>query len=137
MASEEKNKVGKNSPSSSAEEHAPKVIGYYKRQAWALKVFEKIDQDNVVQDGKNVILASSIIQSKNDLYFPAFIRINIKEKGQVAGAYLIIEDDDSFQLYPLENAMEKLEMDELLPFKYRTLEQIDGDEFQVNWPEFS
>ncbi|MEI4769560.1 hypothetical protein WAX74_07860 [Psychrobacillus sp. FJAT-51614] len=137
MASEEKNKVSKNSPSSSVEEQVPRVIGYYKRQAWALKVLEKIDQENVIQDGKNIILASSIIQSKNELYFPAFIRINTKEKGKVAGAYLILEDDDSFQLYPLEKAMEELDMGELLPFKYRTLEPIDGDSYQVNWPDFS
>ncbi|TQR21353.1 hypothetical protein [Psychrobacillus vulpis] len=137
MTSEEKNKGNIHSPSSSVEEYAPKVIGYYKRQAWALKVFDKIDQDNVVSDGKDIILASSIIQSNNELFFPAFIRINTKEKGKVVGAYLIIEEDDNFQLLPLEKAMEEMQLDELLPFKYRTLEQIDGDEVQVNWPNFS
>lgn len=137
MTSEEKSNKNTKMSGSSLEELAPKVIGYYKRQAWALKVFDKIEQDNIVKDGKNVILASSIIQSKNDLYFPAFMRINTKAKGQVVGAYLIIEEDDSFQLLPLERAMEEIQMDDLLPFKYRTLEQIDGDETQVNWPDFS
>lgn len=136
MASGEKSKEN-NLSGSSTEGNTPKVIGYYKRQAWALKVFEKIDQDNLVSDGKNVVLATSIIQSNNDLFFPAFIRVNTKEKGKVEGAYLIIEEDDSFQLLPLERALEELNMNELIPFKYRTLEQIDGDEFQVNWPDFS
>lgn len=136
MYSEEKGKEN-TLLSSSLEENTPKVIGYYKRQAWAIKVFDKIDQDNIVEDGKNVVLASSIIQSNNDLFFPAFIRINTKENGKVAGAYLIIEEDDSFQLLPLERALEDLQMDELVPFKYRTLEKIDGDKYQVNWPDFS
>ncbi|MFJ8064225.1 hypothetical protein ACIQYS_06315 [Psychrobacillus sp. NPDC096426] len=135
MYSEEKNK--ENASPSSLEESAPKVIGYYKRQAWAVKVFDKIDQDHIVEDGKHVVLASSVIQSSNDLFFPAFIRINTKENGKVAGAYLIIEDDDSFQLLPLERALEELQMKELLPFKYRTLEKIEGDEYQTNWPDFS
>ena len=116
---------------------AEKIIGYYKRQAWAIKVFDKIEQDSIVEDGKNVILASSIMQSNNDLFFPAFIRINTKENGKVVGAYLIIEEDDSFQLLPLERALEDYKLDELVPFKYRTLAKIDGDQYQVNWPEFS
>lgn len=60
--------------------NAQKIVGFYKRQAWAAKVFEKIEQDSIVQDGKDIVLASSIIQSNNNLYFPAFMRINIKEK---------------------------------------------------------
>ncbi|QFF98156.1 hypothetical protein PB01_04600 [Psychrobacillus glaciei] len=137
MTSEEKNMGNINSPSSIADEQALKVIGYYKRQAWALKVFDKIDQDNVIADGTNVVLASSIIQSTNNLYFPAYMRISTIEEGKVVGAYLIIEEDDSFQLLPLERALEELQMNELLPFKYRTLGQIDGDTYQVNWPDFS
>ncbi|MFF2752128.1 hypothetical protein ACFVR1_00045 [Psychrobacillus sp. NPDC058041] len=137
MTSKDKSNRNIHSSSSFVEDQAPKVIGYYKRQAWALKVFDKIDQGNIVADGTNVILASSIIQSKNDLYFPAFMRINTKEKGEVVGAYLIIEEDESFQLLPLERALEVLQMDELLPFKYRTLEQINDDKYQVNWPDFS
>ncbi|MFJ7970389.1 hypothetical protein [Psychrobacillus sp. NPDC096389] len=136
MYSEDKDKENA-SLDSSLEENAQKVIGYYKRQAWAVKVFDKIDQDSIVEDGKDVVLASSIIQSSNDLFFPAFIRINTKENGKVVGAYLILEEDDSFQLLPLERALEELQLDELVPFKYRTLEKIEGDEYQVNWPEFS
>ncbi|MER2010531.1 MAG: hypothetical protein ABS939_24160, partial [Psychrobacillus sp.] len=69
--------------------NAQKIVGFYKRQAWAAKVFEKIEQDSIVQDGKDIVLASSIIQSNNNLYFPAFMRINIKENGKVVGAYMI------------------------------------------------
>ncbi|MER2262226.1 MAG: hypothetical protein ABS934_09420 [Psychrobacillus sp.] len=131
MASEEKGKennlVG----------NTQKVIGFYKRQAWAAKVFEKIEQENIVQDGKDVVLASSIIQSNNNLYFPAFMRINIKENGRVVGAYMIQEEDDTFNLLPLEILLEEPEMQEMLPFKYRTVEKIEGDTIQVNWPEFS
>ena len=134
MDSEEKETKKSNA---SVEANAQKIIGYYKRQAWALKVFDKIEQDSIVEDGKNVILASSVIQSNNELFFPAFIRINTKENGKVVGAYLIIEEEESFQLLPLERALEEFELDELVPFKYRTLEKIDGDQFQVNWPEFS
>lgn len=117
--------------------NAQKVIGFYKRQAWAAKVFEKIEQDSIVQDGKDIVLASSIIQSNNNLYFPAFMRINMKENGKVVGAYMIQEEEDSFSLLPLEILLEEPEMQEILPFKYRTLEKIEGDSLQVNWPEFS
>ena len=134
MDSEEKETKNFNA---SVEANAQKITGYYKRQAWALKVFDKIEQDNIVEDGKNVILASSVIQSNNDLFFPAFIRINTKENGKVVGAYLILEEEESFQLLPLERALEEFKLDELIPFKYRTLEKIDGDQYQVNWPEFS
>lgn len=134
MDSEEKETKNFNA---SVEANVQKIIGYYKRQAWALKVFDKIEQDNIVEDGKNVILASSVIQSNNDLFFPAFIRINTKENGKVVGAYLILEEEESFQLLPLERALEEFKLDELIPFKYRTLEKIDGDQYQVNWPEFS
>ncbi|WP_342566990.1 hypothetical protein MKY09_14565 [Psychrobacillus sp. FSL K6-4046] len=131
MASEEKEKennlVG----------NAQKIVGFYKRQAWAAKVFEKIEQDSIVQDGKDIVLASSIIQSNNNLYFPAFMRINMKENGKVVGAYMIQEEEDSFSLLPLEILLEEPEMQEMLPFKYRTLEKIEGDSLQVNWPEFS
>lgn len=136
MYSEQKNKENA-SPSSSLEESTPKVIGYYKRQAWAVKVFDKIDQDNIIEDGKDVVLASAVIQSSNDLFFPAFIRINTKENGKVEGAYLIIEEDESFQLLPLEKALKDLQLDDLVPFKYRTLEKIEGDTYQTNWPKFS
>lgn len=134
MDSEEKETKNFNA---SIEANAQKIIGYYKRQAWALKVFDKIEQDNIVEDGNNVILASSVIQSNNDLFFPAFIRINTEENGKVVGAYLILEEEDSFQLLPLERALEEFKLDELIPFKYRTIEKIDGDQYQVNWPEFS
>lgn len=134
MSSEERETKKSNA---SVEVGAEKIIGYYKRQAWALKVFDKIEQDSIVEDGKNVILASSIIQSNNELFFPAFIRINTKEAGKVVGAYLILEEEESFQLLPLEKALEEYKLDELVPFKYRTLEKIEGDQFQVNWPEFS
>lgn len=131
MASEEKDKennlVGK----------IQNIIGFYKRQAWAAKVFEKIEQDAIVQDGKDIVLASSIIQSNNNLYFPAFMRINLKENGKVEGAYMILEEDESFNLLPLEIVLEESEMQKMLPFKYRTIEKIEGDKFQLNWPEFS
>ncbi|NME05034.1 hypothetical protein [Psychrobacillus sp. BL-248-WT-3] len=117
--------------------NAQKIVGFYKRQAWAAKVFEKIEQDSIVQDGKDIVLASSIIQSNNNLYFPAFMRINMKENGKVVGAYMIQEEEDSFSLLPLEILLEEPEMQEILPFKYRTLEKIEGDSLQVNWPEFS
>lgn len=117
--------------------NAQKIVGFYKRQAWAAKVFEKIEQDSIVQDGKDIVLASSIIQSNNNLYFPAFMRINMKENGKVVGAYMIQEEEDSFSLLPLEILLEEPEMQEMLPFKYRTLEKIEGDSLQVNWPEFS
>ena len=65
------------------------------------------------------------------------MRINMKENGKVVGAYMIQEEEDSFSLLPLEILLEEPEMQEMLPFKYRTLEKIEGDSLQVNWPEFS
>ena len=114
-----------------------KVIGFYKRQAWAQKFFEKIDEDNLETEGKNKVLAPSILQSQNGLFFPAFMSIDVKKKGEVSGAYLFSENDENIQLIPLEKVMTQLENDKLLPFRYRTLSEIPGDQFQKNWPDFS
>ena len=115
----------------------PKIIGFYKRQAWALKFFDKIDEGSIESDGEHSILAPSVLQSQNGLYFPAFLSIDLMQKGQVAGAYLVSEDDSSISLIPLEKVMPQLEKEQILPFKYRTINEIPEDQFQKNWPDFS
>ncbi|MBM7690856.1 hypothetical protein JOC77_000259 [Peribacillus deserti] len=118
----------------------PKIIGGYKKPGWALKVLDKISNDSVEHepDGSTVT-AKAILEAKDETYYPAFITLDMTNKGQIAGAYFISESDEEFELLPFEiaKAFIKKEEAELTPFKYRTLEQIEGDEIQVNWPDFT
>ncbi|PLT31040.1 hypothetical protein [Peribacillus deserti] len=118
----------------------PKIIGGYKKPGWALKVLEKISNDSVEHepDGSSVT-AKAILEASDQTYYPAFLTLDMSKKGQVAGAYFISEKNEEFELLPFEIAKEfiKKEEAELTPFKYRTLEQIEGDEIQTNWPDFS
>ncbi|MDX1699000.1 MAG: hypothetical protein R3250_00210 [Melioribacteraceae bacterium] len=114
-----------------------KIVGYYKRQVWAQKFFDKIDDSEIESDGKNSILVPSILRSVNNLFFPAFMSISIKKKGKVVGAYLITEVNEHIQLIPLENVMSQLKEESLLPFQYRTISKIPEDQIQINWPDFT
>ncbi|MGE6487617.1 hypothetical protein [Paenisporosarcina sp. NPDC076898] len=131
------NNNGKNSNAEEDGLGKLKIVGFYKRQAWALKMFDKINEHELMDEGENMVLAPSILKSKNGLFFPAFMRINLKKKGEVSGAYLISEDNDSILLIPMEQEMANLEKEQLLPFQYRTISEIPEDHFQKNWPDFS
>ncbi|EIJ80479.1 hypothetical protein PB1_08967 [Bacillus methanolicus PB1] len=117
----------------------PKIIGGYKKQGWAVKVLEKISNDAVEQEEDGTVTAKAVLEAKDATYFPAFLHLDLMKKGQIIGAYFISENDRQFDLIPFEIAKEFMNKKEedLVPFKYRTLEKIEGDEFQVNWPEFS
>ena len=57
----------------------------------------------------------------------------------IQNAYFLSETKDHFDLIPLDLAlpfMNKGEED-LIPFRYKTVEKIDNDHFQVNWPDFT
>jgi hypothetical protein len=120
-------------------ETPPKIIGGYKKQGWAVKALEKIDNEAVEHEPDGTITAKAVLESNDKSYYPAFLHLDIKNKGQIIGAYFITEGKEQFDLIPLEIAQEFVEKEEedLTPFKYRTLEKINGDEFQKNWPEFS
>ena len=120
-------------------EDPPKIIGGYKRQGWAIKVLDKIENEAVEAEEDGSITAKAVLESNDKCYYPAFLNLDLEHKGQIIGAYFIAEDKDQFDLIPFEIAKEFIEKEEkdLIPFKYRTLEKIDGDEFQINWPEFS
>lgn len=112
------------------------IIGFYKRQAWAQKVFEKIGEVET-DEGNGIILAASLLRSRNGLYFPAYLSINKSENGKVVGVYLLSESEESFNLIPLETFSDALKEEDLLPFQYRTIEKVEGDTNQVNWPDFT
>jgi hypothetical protein len=117
----------------------PKMIGGYKKPGWALKVLEKISNEAVEVEPDGQITAKTILEAKDQTYYPAFITIDVSKKGLISGAYLISESADQFELLPFEIAKHfigKAET-EIIPFKYRTIEKIDGDEQQKNWPDFS
>nr|WP_035322287.1 hypothetical protein [Peribacillus kribbensis] len=116
------------------------VIWGYKKAGWALKVLDKISNDSVEHepDG-SAVTAKAILEASDQTYYPAFLTLDLTNHGQIAGAYFISEKEDQFELLPFEVAKEFIKKDEseLLPFRYRTLEQIEGDELQINWPDFT
>ena len=119
--------------------HPPKIIGGYKKPGWALKVLDKTSNDSTEIEPDGTITAKAILEAKDLTYYPAFLTIDTSKKGQIVGAYLLSEKAEQFELLPFELAKDfvgKAES-ELTPFRYRTLDQIEGDEAQVNWPKFS
>lgn len=120
-------------------ENPPKIIGGYKKQGWAAKVLDKVSNEPIENEDDGTITAMAILEANDQTYFPAFLNLDIQKKGQIIGVYMIAEDEEQFSLIPFEIAQEFISKKdkELLPFKYRTLEKIDGDEFQKNWPDFS
>jgi hypothetical protein len=120
-------------------ENPPKIIGSYKKQGWAIKTLDKIGNESVEVEEDGTVTAKAVLESKDESYFPAFLHLDIHNKGQIIGVYLVAENEDQFDLIPFEIAKEFLgkDINQLTPFKYRTLEKIEGDELQLNWPEFS
>ncbi|WP_419882309.1 hypothetical protein ACN6MY_00300 [Peribacillus sp. B-H-3] len=117
----------------------PKIIGGYKKPGWALKVLDKISNDAVETEPDGKITAKGILEAKDKTYYPAFLTLDMSSSGQIAGVYFISETSDQFELLPFELIREfigKTDSD-LLPFKYRTLEKIEGDQVQINWPDFT
>ncbi|MGA5690550.1 hypothetical protein [Cytobacillus pseudoceanisediminis] len=124
---------------SQLQEKPPKIIGGYKKQGWAGKILEKISNDPIEKEEDGTITAKAILEAKNNTYYPSFLNIDLSQKGKVSGIYFIAENEDQFDLIPFEIGKEflKITEDELLPLKYKTLEKIEGDEYQSNWPSFS
>ncbi|WP_409272351.1 hypothetical protein V1499_21195 [Neobacillus sp. SCS-31] len=130
---------GQNELLEQLKENPPKIIGGYKKQGWAVKALDKISNDAIEIEDDGTITAKAVLESSDLSYYPAFLNLDLKQKGQILGVYFIAENKDQFDLIPFELAKEFIEKPEgeLLPFKYRTIEKIEGDEFQKNWPEFS
>ncbi|WML46848.1 hypothetical protein RCG23_14505 [Neobacillus sp. PS3-34] len=120
-------------------ENPPKIIGGYKKQGWAVKALEKISNDSIEFEDNGTAIAKAVLESNDKSYFPAFLQLDIKNKGQIIGAYFISDNKEQFDLIPFEMAKEYIDKSEedLIPFKYRTLDKIEGDEMQANWPDFS
>jgi hypothetical protein len=120
-------------------ENPPKIIGGYKKQGWASKILEKISNDPIEKEEDGTITAKAILEANNNTYYPSFLNIDLSQKGKVAGIYFIAENEDQFDLIPFEigKSFLKISEDALLPLKYRTLEKIEGDEYQSQWPLFS
>lgn len=116
----------------------PKIIGGYKKQGWAIKVLDKTSNESIEAES-DTITAKAVLEASDGTYYPAFLTLDMNNNGQFAGAYLLAEDEDQFNLIPYEIAKEFVQKPEsdLIPFKYRTLEKIEGDEYQRNWPDFS
>lgn len=117
----------------------PKIIGGYKKSGWAMKILDKIENDSVEFEPDGNITAKGILLAADETYYPAFLTLDMQSNGKVIGAYFITENTDEFQLLPFEIAKEYMEKEEssLTPFRYRTIEKIEGDIYQKNWPDFS
>lgn len=120
------------------QKNPPKLIGGYKKQGWAVKVLEKIDNADVEEEEDNVVIAKAVLEARDGTYYPAFLSIDLSQQGKIVGVYLIAENKDQFDLIPFELAKAFLDKPEeaLIPFRYRTLAKIEGDKQQINWPDF-
>ena len=120
------------------EKDPPKIIGGYKRQGWAQKTLDKIENADIEQEPKGFVTAKAILEANDGSYYPAFLLIDTKKSGKIKDAFFLSEEQEQFNLIPLELALEFIdkEANDLMPFRYRTLGKIKGDQFQKNWPDF-
>ncbi|GAB6891169.1 hypothetical protein NSQ51_15080 [Geobacillus sp. FSL K6-0789] len=116
----------------------PKLVGGYKKQGWAIKVLERIANPDVEDEGDGLVTAKAVLWAQDGTYYPAFLTIDLNQQGRVVGVYFIAENKEQFDLIPFEWAKEFLGKPEqaIIPFRYRTLSKIDGDQQQTNWPDF-
>lgn len=117
----------------------PKIIGGYKRAGWAVKILENISNESVEKEDAGKITAKAVLQAADQTYYPSFLTLDLENEGKILGAYLISENEEVYQLIPFEiarNYIKKADED-LTPFRYRTLDKIEGDLYQQNWPDFS
>ncbi len=121
------------------QENPPKIIGGYKKQGWAVKALDKISNPAVEKEDDHLVTAKAVLKANDETYYPAFLTLSLENSGQIVGAYLISEQEEQFELIPYEVAapFTNKSENELIPFKYRTLEKINEDQIQVNWPDFS
>ncbi|MDQ0218446.1 hypothetical protein [Peribacillus cavernae] len=79
---------------------------------------ESIEAEN------DTITAKAVLEASDGIYYPSFLTLDMNNNGQLAGAYLIVGEEDQFSLIPYEIAKEFIRKPEndLIPFKYRTLE---------------
>ncbi|NRD77325.1 hypothetical protein HPT25_07410 [Bacillus sp. BRMEA1] len=119
--------------------HPPKIIGGYKKPGWAVKTLEKISNESVEVEEDGTVTAKAVLLAADQTYYPAFLSLDKDSGRKIIGAYLIAEQDEEYILIPFEIAKDFLQKEEseLTPFRYRTLEKIEGDLFQKNWPDFS
>ena len=117
----------------------PKVIGGYKKSGWAIKTLDKISNDSVEIEPDGNITAKTILLAADETYYPAFLTLDMGNQGKIVGVYLVAENKEEFNLIPFEIAKDFLNKEdvELTPFRYRTLEKIEGDNYQKKWPDFS
>ncbi|QOR66302.1 hypothetical protein IM538_21470 [Cytobacillus suaedae] len=137
--SKKKNNSQINEVKNTLEENPPTIIGGYKRQGWAVKALDKTSNADIEVEKGGLVTAKAILEAKDGTFYPAFLSINTKKKGQIVDAFFLSETEDQFNLIPLQLAQEYIgkEPTDLMPFKYKTLEKIEGDQYQVNWPDFS
>lgn len=121
------------------QENPPKIIGGYKKPGWAIKVLDKIENANLEQEEDGTVTAKAILEAVDQTYYPSFLTIDPNEQGKIVGVYFISENEEAFDLIPLEAAQKFIEktVEQLLPFKYKTLEKHANDQYQLNWPDFS
>ena len=121
------------------EKAPPKIIGGYKKQGWAQKALDKTENDDIEKEKKGFITAKAILEANDGSYYPAFLLIDTKKSGKIKDAFFLSEVQEQFNLIPLELALEFInkEPSDLIPFRYRTLGKVKGDQFQKNWPDFS
>lgn len=121
------------------QENPPKIIGGYKKQGWAIKTLDKISNPAIEKEDHNRIIAKAVLKACDETYYPAFLTLDLENSGQIVSAYFISEKEKQFELIPFEIAQlfTNKAQDKLIPFSYRTLEQIPGDQVQTKWPDFS
>jgi hypothetical protein len=120
-------------------ENPPKLVGGYKKIGWVQKAIDKLDFGPLEVNEDKSYMAQGILKGKNETFYPALFHLDYVSAGKILGIYLMSEKEDSIELIPIEIAQHFLKesINELKPFKYKTIVSIPDDNYQKNWPDFT
>ncbi|MDQ0269124.1 hypothetical protein [Cytobacillus purgationiresistens] len=73
-----------------------------------IKDLENTSNDSIEVEEEGIVTAKTILKANDNTFYPAFLTLDMKQKGQIIGAYLIADQADHYDLIPFEIAKESI-----------------------------
>lgn len=115
-------------------EKKPPIILGFKAEKYARRYLDELSNPDVETLEGGFILAKGIIKANNGRYYPVFLFICLQDSGELYGADFMAEN---YLPEGIELRFARTYIENLYPFKYKTLSRLAGDIHQENWPDFS
>ncbi|PPA87154.1 hypothetical protein C4A76_12510 [Brevibacillus laterosporus] len=115
-------------------EKKPPMIINFRAEEYARRYLDELGNPNVeiLEDG--FIIEKGIIKANNGRYYPVLLSICLQDSGELYGADFMAEN---YLFEGIELRFSHTYIENLYPFKYKTISRLAGDIHQQNWPDFS